>query len=35
MGYAGFFVIHIVKVMKAGWNNFRAMVAGYEVVTED
>lgn len=33
MGYCGFFVVHVVQVMRAGWNNFRAMVTGYEVVT--
>ncbi len=27
-----FFVVHIVQVVLAGWNNFRAMVAGFEVV---
>jgi thiosulfate reductase cytochrome b subunit len=32
MGYVGFFVIHIVQVVRAGWNNFRAMVSGYELV---
>ena len=32
LGYVGFFVIHITQVIKAGWNNFRAMVTGYEVV---
>lgn len=31
MGLLGFFVIHIVQVVLAGWNNFRAMVSGYEV----
>jgi cytochrome b subunit of formate dehydrogenase len=32
IGYALFFVIHIVQVIIAGWNNFRAMVTGFEVV---
>ena len=27
-----FFVVHLLQVVKAGWNNFRAMLAGYEVV---
>ena len=31
IGYALFFVIHIVQVIIAGWNNFRAMVTGFEV----
>ena len=34
MGYLGFFVIHIAQVIRAGWNNFRAMVTGYEIVDE-
>jgi thiosulfate reductase cytochrome b subunit len=33
IGYLLFFVIHIVQVIRAGWNNFRAMVTGYELVT--
>jgi thiosulfate reductase cytochrome b subunit len=32
MGYCVFFVVHISQVAKAGWNNFRAMVSGYEIV---
>jgi thiosulfate reductase cytochrome b subunit len=32
VGYVLFFVIHIAQVIRAGWNNFRAMVTGYEVV---
>jgi thiosulfate reductase cytochrome b subunit len=34
MGYLAFFVIHIMQVAKAGWNNFRSMVMGYELVNE-
>ena len=33
IGYVLFFVIHIVQVARYGWNNFRAMVTGYEIVT--
>ena len=33
VGYVLFFVIHVVQVAGAGWNNFRAMVTGYEIVT--
>jgi thiosulfate reductase cytochrome b subunit len=33
VGYVMFFVVHLVQVIKAGWNNFRAMVTGYEVVS--
>jgi thiosulfate reductase cytochrome b subunit len=32
-GYVIFFVIHFLQVVKAGWNNFRAMVTGYEIAT--
>jgi len=31
MSFLGFFVVHIVQVVLAGWNNFRAMVSGHEV----
>lgn len=27
-----FFVIHIIQVLLAGWNNFRGMITGFEVV---
>jgi thiosulfate reductase cytochrome b subunit len=33
IGYGAFFVVHIAQVIRAGWNNFRAMVTGYEVST--
>lgn len=26
-----FFILHVTQVIRAGWNNFRAMVAGFEV----
>jgi thiosulfate reductase cytochrome b subunit len=32
MGFVLFFVVHVVQVALAGWNNFRSMIAGYEVV---
>jgi thiosulfate reductase cytochrome b subunit len=32
MGFCGFFVVHVVQVIFAGWNNFRSMVSGYEIV---
>jgi thiosulfate reductase cytochrome b subunit len=32
MGFCAFFVVHVVQVVLAGWNNFRAMVSGYEIV---
>jgi thiosulfate reductase cytochrome b subunit len=31
VGYVVFFAVHIAQVIKTGWNNFRAMVIGYEV----
>jgi thiosulfate reductase cytochrome b subunit len=31
IGYVLFFIIHIAQVIRAGWNNFRAMVIGYEL----
>ena len=34
VGYVIFFVIHLIQVILAGWNNFRAMVAGFEVIKE-
>lgn len=33
LGYCGFFLVHVSQVIRAGWNNFRAMITGYEVVT--
>jgi thiosulfate reductase cytochrome b subunit len=33
IGYVLFFVVHIAQVIRAGWNNFRAMVTGYELVS--
>jgi thiosulfate reductase cytochrome b subunit len=32
VGYVVFFMVHIIQVMLAGWNNFRAMVTGFEVM---
>lgn len=31
IGYVLFFLIHIIQVIRAGWNNFRAMITGFEV----
>jgi thiosulfate reductase cytochrome b subunit len=31
VGYVLFFVIHVAQVIRAGWNNFRAMVTGFEL----
>lgn len=35
VGYVVFFAVHIAQVIRAGWNNFRAMVIGVEVVEEE
>jgi thiosulfate reductase cytochrome b subunit len=32
VGYVLFFFVHVTQVVRAGWNNFRAMVTGYELV---
>jgi thiosulfate reductase cytochrome b subunit len=32
MGFCAFFVVHVGQVILAGWNNFRSMVSGYEIV---
>jgi thiosulfate reductase cytochrome b subunit len=31
LGYCGFFAVHILQVIRAGWNNLRAMITGYEL----
>lgn len=35
VGFCLFFVIHVLQVLRAGWNNFRAMLTGYELVAEE
>lgn len=34
ISYVLFFVIHIVQVILAGWNNFRSVISGFEVTEE-
>jgi cytochrome b subunit of formate dehydrogenase len=34
VGYVLFFFVHITQVVRAGWNNFRAMVTGHELVED-
>ncbi len=34
IGYVLFFVVHFAQVVKAGWNNFRSMITGFDVVDE-
>ncbi len=31
IGYCLFFLVHIAQVIRAGWNNFRSMVTGFDV----
>ncbi|MEO8870272.1 MAG: cytochrome b/b6 domain-containing protein [Granulicella sp.] len=35
IGFVAFFLIHVWQVVLAGWNNFRSMVSGDELVTRD
>lgn len=32
IGYCLFFVIHIMQVIRTGWNNFRSIITGFEVI---
>ena len=31
IAYVGFFLVHVAQVVRAGWNNFRAMIVGYQI----
>jgi thiosulfate reductase cytochrome b subunit len=31
IAYVGFFLMHVAQVIRAGWNNFRAMIIGYKI----
>jgi thiosulfate reductase cytochrome b subunit len=31
IAYVGFFLMHVAQVMRAGWNNFGAMIIGYKI----
>jgi thiosulfate reductase cytochrome b subunit len=35
IGYVMFFVVHIAQVIRAGWNNLRSMITGYEIVATE
>ena len=35
VGYVLFFIVHMIQVFRAGWNNFRAMVTGYELASAE
>jgi thiosulfate reductase cytochrome b subunit len=32
IGYVLFFLVHILQVIKTGWNNFQAMITGFEII---
>jgi thiosulfate reductase cytochrome b subunit len=34
LGYVLFFLIHILQVLRAGWNNFQSMVTGWELLRD-
>lgn len=34
MGYLAFFLVHITQVTLAGWNNFRSMIIGWELISD-
>jgi len=34
-GYVLFLAVHIAQVIRAGWNNMRSMITGYEVVSAE
>ena len=35
LSYVGFFIVHIAQVIRAGWNNFRSIITGYQIVPAD
>ena len=34
VGYVLFFMIHVTQVTIAGWNNFRSVISGFEIVAK-
>jgi thiosulfate reductase cytochrome b subunit len=34
IGFVLFFLVHLLQVLKAGWNNFQAMITGIEVLSK-
>jgi cytochrome b subunit of formate dehydrogenase len=35
LGYVFFFLVHVFQVIMAGWNNFRSVISGFEVVNTE
>lgn len=31
LGFIFFILVHVIQVLRAGWNTFRSMIAGYEI----
>ncbi|WP_337044782.1 cytochrome b/b6 domain-containing protein [Emticicia sp. 17c] len=31
IGYVLFFLVHIIQIIRAGWNNFQSMITGFEI----
>ncbi len=31
IGYCLFFIVHLLQVIRAGWNNFQGMITGFEI----
>ncbi|MBK0379861.1 cytochrome b/b6 domain-containing protein [Mucilaginibacter sp. SD-g] len=34
IGYVLFFLVHVIQVILAGWNNFRSVISGFEIVND-
>lgn len=34
LGYVFFFLVHVIQVILAGWNNFRSVISGFEVIRQ-
>src|SRR5260370_385856 len=32
IAFVGFFLVHVAQVIRAGWNSFRAMIIGYQIL---
>lgn len=35
LGYVFFFLVHVIQVILAGWNNFRSVISGFEIINEN
>jgi thiosulfate reductase cytochrome b subunit len=32
IAFVGFFLVHVAQIIRAGWNSFRAMIIGYQIL---